>query len=62
VISIVPNPLENSIRAITERLQFVMTLGFKPLAFHVKLDFTTRSKNHRGTMSIMAGFVLLGCL
>jgi hypothetical protein len=63
VISIVPNLLENNIRAIAERLQFVMTLGFKMLVFHVKPDFITRSKNHRGMVSIMVGFVvLLGCL
>jgi hypothetical protein len=51
--------LENSIRAIAERFQFVMRLGFKMLVFHVKLYFITMSKNHRGTMSIMAGFVVL---
>jgi hypothetical protein len=62
-ISIVPNLLDNRIRAIAERLQFVMMLGFKTLAFHVKPYFITRSKNHSGTMSIMAGFVaLLGFL
>jgi hypothetical protein len=39
--------LENNIRALAKRLQFVMMLGFKMLAFHVKLDFITKSKNHR---------------
>jgi hypothetical protein len=62
-ISIVPNMLENSIRAIVERFQFVMRLGFKMLVFHVKPYFITMSKNHRGRMSIIASFlVLLGCL
>jgi hypothetical protein len=59
VISILPNLLENSIRAIAKRLQFVMTLGLKTLAFHVKPDFITKSKKHRGMVRIMVGFVAL---
>jgi hypothetical protein len=63
VISIVPNLLENSIRAIAERLHFVMMLGFKMSVFHVKPYFISRSKNHMGTVSIMADFLaVLGCL
>jgi hypothetical protein len=41
-INIVPNLLENNIRAIAERLQFAMTLGFKMLVFHVKPCFITK--------------------
>jgi hypothetical protein len=63
VINIVPNLLEKNIRDMAERLQFVMTLGSKMLAFHVKVHFITKIKNHRGMMRIIVGFVvLLGCL
>jgi hypothetical protein len=62
-ISILPNLLEKNIRAIVERLQFVMMFRFKMLVFHVKPNFIMRSKNHRGMVRIMVGFVvLLGCL
>jgi hypothetical protein len=52
--------LENNIIGIIERVELLVTLGFKMTMFHVKIQFITRSKNHRGKMRIMeVGFSLV---